>query len=261
MPNLELEEEATTSASIQQGLSIIDINTNNDVILSELDALTETFADLESSMDYRAQLYEKTILSYEYKVTALEEKNMMLEAGLQKLTLALDKQEKQLLELRQVKDAPTNVAEVDKAFDVDFLLQVQGNVQTLEDENSNLRQRVRALELEISEAAFESRKVMPAPIAAVAPTSTLTSGMEASVVIANTAKLSPKAPSVPVPPHILQQQLGELHMQSAEYKRERSSALNTVGRGLRNGVNKVGRALNMWNPAYNLMLWGELKGH
>ena len=96
MPNLELEEEATTSASIQQGLSIIDINTNNDVILSELDALTETFADLESSMDYRAQLYEKTILSYEYKVTALEEKNMMLEAGLQKLTLALDKQEKQL---------------------------------------------------------------------------------------------------------------------------------------------------------------------
>jgi len=162
---------------------------------------------------------------------------------------------------QEILDNLVNKVFVPKAFDVDFLLQVQGNVQTLEDENSNLRQRVRALELEISEAAFESRKVMPAPIAAVAPTSTLTSGMEASVVIANTAKLSPKAPSVPVPPHILQQQLGQLHMQSAEYKRERSSALNTVGRGLRNGLNKVGRALNMWNPAYNLMLWGELKGH
>lgn len=256
MPNLELEEVATATSSMA-----IDV-INNDVILSELDVLTETFADLESSMDIRTQLYEKTIMSYEYKVTALEEKNLMLEAGLQKLTLALDKQEEQLLEMRQVKGNPsTNVAAVDKSFDVEILLQVQENVQTLEDENANLRQRVRALELELSEAAFESRKVMPAPIVAVASSSNKASVMEASVSTSNTAKLLPKAPSIPVPPHILQQQLGQLHMQSDEYKLERSGVLHSVGRGLRNGVNKVGRALNLWNPAYNLMLWGELKGH
>lgn len=256
MPNLELEEVATSTSSMA-----IDVN-NNEVILSELDVLTETFADLESSMEIRTQLYEKTIMSYEYKVTALEEKNLMLEAGLQKLTLALDKQEKQLLEMRQVKDVPTtHVVEVEKAFDVEFLLQVQENVQTLEDENANLRKRVRALELELSEAAFESRKVMPAPIVALASSSNLASVMEASVSTPNAAKLLPRAPSVPVPPHILQQQLGQLHIQSDEYKLERSGVLHSVGRGLRSGMNKVGRALNLWNPAYNLMLWGELKSH
>lgn len=247
MPNLELEEETATVASLSQGLSIIDVNNNNDVILSELDALTETFADLESSMDYRAQLYEKTILSYECKVNALEEKNMMLEAGLQKLTLALDKQEKQLLELRQVKDTPTTVTDVDKIFDVDFLLQVRGNVHTLEDENLNLRQRIRTLELALSEAAYESRKVVPAPIVAVAPSSTLTGATEASAFSVNKVKLMPHAPSVPVPEHILQQQL--------------RMKQNSVGHGLRNGIKKMGRVLNLWNPAYNLMLWGELNGH
>lgn len=259
MPNLELEEEVATVASIQQGSSISNV-INNDVILSELDALTETFADLESSMDYRTQLYEKTIQSYEDKATALEAKNKMLEEGLQRLTMALDQQEKQLLEMRQNRYA-TNVAEADKTFDVDFLLQVQGNVQMLEDENSNLHQRVRVLELELSEAAFASRKHMSAPIVAVSPSSTVTSVMEASISIANNVKLSPKAPSVPVPPHILQQQLVHLHRYSDESKQQRSSIVNSVGRGLRKGIHKVGQALNLWNPGYNLMLWGELKGY
>ena len=259
MPNLELEEEAATVASIQQGSSITNV-INNHAILSELDALTETFADLESSMDYRTQLYEKTIQSYEYKVTALEAKNFMLEEGLQKLNMALDQQEKQLLEIRQNRYA-TNVADAVQTFDVDFLLQVQGNVQLLEDENSNLRQRVRALELELSETAFVSRKQMSAPIVAVAPSSTVTSVMEASISIANNVKLSPKAPSVPVPPHILQQQLVYLHRHEDESKQEKSSIVNSVGRGLRRGIHEVGRALNQWNPGYNLMLWGELKGY
>eukprot|EP01083_Nonionella_stella_P242526 845921_1 len=67
----------------------------------------------------------------------------------------------------------------------------QVNMKGVEDDNEMLRQRVRTLELQLSEIAFESRQVQPVA-AIVAPSAP------------EVVKHTPKAPSVPVPSHIAQ---------------------------------------------------------
>ena len=253
MPNLEVEA-ATISAA--------NIDMEKDELLSELNALTATFAELESSMDYKSQLYEATIQSYEAKVTGLEEKNIVLEKGIEALTLSLERQEKQLKEFQQEKKKGND--------DIGFLVKVQDNVKVLEDDNESLRQRVRGLELELSEVAFESRKLIStdpsAKVATLAIAGTDVDGVgvesssnpEVESDVDNVKAFVPKAPDSPPPQHILQQrQLEELQLQVEQYEKERSSVRKLFGLGIRRGVKKVGRALNMWNPVHNWVLYGQ----
>lgn len=230
MPNLDLEAATITSSL---GTTSPTATTEKDELLSELATLTKTFANLESSMDYKTKLYEETISTYEHTVSSLEATNDKLEKGIMVLTTTLEKQEEEIKKLQQARS-------------------VQDDAKGLESDNDMLRQRVRALELQLSEVAFESRKVVAPPAAVV-------------VGSASSNVHLPKAPSAPVPPHILQQQLDQqkldqLELQLEEYKEERKSVRKLFGLGIRRGMNKMGRALNVWNPVYNLGLWGELKG-
>ena len=230
MPNLDLEAATITSSL---GTTSPTATTEKDELLSELATLTKTFANLESSMDYKTKLYEETITTYEHTVSSLEATNDKLEKSIMVLTTTLEKQEEEIKKLQQARS-------------------VQDDAKGLESDNDMLRQRVRALELQLSEVAFESRKVVAPPAAVV-------------VGSASSNVHLPKAPSAPVPPHILQQQLDQqkldqLELQLEEYKEERKSVRKLFGLGIRQGMNKMGRALNVWNPVYNLGLWGELKG-
>ena len=230
MPNLDLEAATITSSL---GTTSPTATTEKDELLSELATLTKTFANLESSMDYKTKLYEETISTYEHTVSSLEATNDKLEKSIMVLTTTLEKQEEEIKKLQQARS-------------------VQDDAKGLESDNDMLRQRVRALELQLSEVAFESRKVVAPPAAVV-------------VGSARSNVHLPKAPSAPVPPHILQQQLDQqkldqLELQLEEYKEERKSVRKLFGLGIRQGMNKMGRALNVWNPVYNLGLWGELKG-
>ena len=230
MPNLDLEAATITSSL---GTTSPTATTEKDELLSELATLTKTFANLESSMDYKTKLYEETISTYEHTVSSLEATNDKLEKAIMVLTTTLEKQEEEIKKLQQARS-------------------VQDDAKGLESDNDMLRQRVRALELQLSEVAFESRKVVAPPAAVV-------------VGSASSNVHLPKAPSAPVPPHILQQQLDQqkldqLELQLEEYKEERKSVRKLFGLGIRRGMNKMGRALNVWNPVYNLGLWGDLKG-
>lgn len=234
MPNLEIEESLTAVKG-------------KDELLSELSALTATFDELQSSMDYKSQLYSDTIETYEYKVEKLEENNALLAEGLKSMTATLEVKEQQIIELQQEMRSSA--------------------VEGLEKENEMLRQRVRVLEVELSDIAFESRTQMaPAdpPATGSSPASTMTNAKaisDVAFVVTNTnnVKHTPKAPSGPVPTHILQQhQLEELKLQVKQYKQERSSVRKLFGLGFRRGINKVGKALNLWSPVHNLKLWGEL---
>ena len=256
MPNLEIEAATVASTRVE--------DMEKYELLSEINFLTETFATLESSIDFKSQLFEETIKSYEFKVNALEERNSLLEAGFQRMTGVLEKQEQKLLEMRLKKEGNSAVAVDSNAF---TLTQVQDSLQIIEGENEILRQRVRALELELSEAAFESRKIMPANSVAIAASTFANdvsddtmSSAEASVSITfQSAPILPKPPSEPVPAHILHVQ--KLQMQVEEYERERSSLKKLFELGIVRGLEKVRMALNPWNPAYNLQLWGELRQH
>ena len=237
MPNLDLEAATITSSL---GTTSPTATTEKDELLSELATLTKTFANLESSMDYKTKLYEETISTYEHTVSSLEATNDKLEKAIMVLTTTLEKQEEEIKKLQQARSVQDDAKGLES--DNDMLIS----------DNDMLRQRVRALELQLSEVAFESRKVVAPPAAVVA-------GSASSNVHL------PKAPSAPVPPHILQQQLDQqkldqLESQLEEYKEERKSVRKLFGLGIRQGMNKMGRALNVWNPVYNLGLWGELKG-
>ncbi|KAL9184424.1 hypothetical protein ACHAXT_002510 [Thalassiosira profunda] len=237
MPNLELEAATITAATVAD----VGDDMETEALLSELTSLTKLFDDLQSDMDYSSQLYTETIQGYDAKVAGLEEENASLEAGLQTLTATLERQEQQLKELQKGNKNSAG-AQGDEHNDVSFLLQVQENVVELEGENEMLRQRLRALEVELSDVAFESRhRVEVAPPAAVA----------------SSVQFSPKAPSAPVPEHLLVEQL---QLQVAEYQRERSSVRKLFGLGMRRGMSKVGRALNVWSPVTNLRMWGRLRG-
>jgi len=156
----------------------------------------------------------------------LLEKNTILEKSLTSLTATMEKQQVTIQELQQKdKEVP------------------QVNVKGLEEDNEMLRQRVRTLELQLSEIAFESRQVQP--VAAIAAPAT-----------PEVVKHTPKAPSIPVPSHIAQQhQIEQLQSQVEELQQGRSS----VPKLLRFGMKKVGKVLNVCSPVYNLRLWGEMR--
>lgn len=223
MPNLELEAAAIMATQEKEATSSI---VEKDELLLELTSLTKKFEELQSSMDYKSQLFAATIKEYEHKTSILADKNALLEEGLSVLTANLDEQEQQLKTL-QLEKEHSSLKETD-----------------LVSENEILRRRLRELELAQSDAAFLSRKAVP-------PTPAMT-----------TAKLTPKAPSAPVPLHTRQQyQVGQVRENVDKYQREQSSVLKLCRLRAGRGMKKVGRALNLWSPLYNIFLWGELKGN
>jgi len=245
MPNQEIEAATVASARVE--------DMEKYELLSEIKVLTETFATLESSMDFKSKLFDEMTKTYEFKVNALEEKNSLLEAGFQRMARVLETQERQLLEMRLEKEGKPSDAVYGNSY---TLLQVQDNIQIIEGENEMLRQRVRALELELSEAAFESRKMMPFSSVSVSSSSFATlvadatmSSAEASVSVASQGgAILPKPPSDPVPAHIRQVQ--KLQMQVEECERERSSFKKLIGLGIAKGIKKMRTALNLWSPVY-----------
>lgn len=232
-----------------------DATVEKNELLSELNALTNMFDDLQSSVDYKSQLFSETIKGYESKVDRLEEKNSLLEEALQLMSATVEQQKHRLDKMAQKENAESNKEDA-TAEDAGVMLKVQSNVKVLEEENDMLRKRLRALEVELSDIAFESRhKPPPSPVAANTDHAVSTASSTSSV------KLAPKAPSVPVPPHIYQQErIEQLQSQVAQYQRERSSVSKLFRLGVRSGMSKVGKALKLWSPGHNLLLWGELKG-
>ena len=100
MPNLELEAATITASS---GTTSPTTTMEKDDLLSELATLTKTFANLESSMDYKTKLYEETISTYEHTVSSLEATNDKLEKGITVLTTTLEKQQEEIKKLQQAK--------------------------------------------------------------------------------------------------------------------------------------------------------------
>ena len=45
-----------------------------------------------------------------------------------------------------------------------------------------------------------------------------------------------------------------------DLERALESVTVAVGLGIRRGMTKMGRALNLWSHVHNLLLWGELRG-
>ena len=224
MPNLEIES-AVAAAPLD-----IDTTMEKEELVAEIGTLTKTFAELESSMDYKTQLYEEAIATYESTISNLLEKNTILEKAITSLSSTMEKQQVTIQELQQKDEEVPHV-----------------NVKGLEEDNEMLRQRVRTLELQLSEIAFESRQVQPVT-AIAAPASP------------EVVKHTPKAPSIPVPSHIAQQhQIELLQSQVEELKQERSSVPKLFKLGIRRGVKKVGKVLNVCSPVYNLRLWGEMR--
>jgi len=261
MPNLVVETAAIAATEEKDAT----FNMEKDELLLELSTLTKTFDELQSSMDYKSQLYTETIKGYESKIENLEKKNALLEKGLDVLTVTLERQEQRTQELQEAKDGGAENGGDRSNADIRFPLRVQDDVKKMEEENETLRKRLRFLEVELSDMAYESRKKAVAknpPAALEQQMDTQISRVKAAVGI-NGAELvqKPKAPSAPIPPHIYQQrQLEQLQQQVNDYKMERSSVRKLFGLGIRRGMTKVGKTLNLWSPVYNLLLWGELRG-
>ena len=176
LEDIEAVSEITLGDIDDKGeINITDNMKEKDELLLELNSVTKTFAEIESSMEYKTQLYQETISTYEFKVSSLEEKNALLEKDLSSLTVTLENNEKKLQELQQDKN----------------------KMKDLQAENDMLRKRVRTLELQLSEVAFESRKNVVTP-------AFVTQKVEVNTKDSSRA-LPPKAPSTPVPPHIYQQ--------------------------------------------------------
>jgi hypothetical protein len=141
------------------------------------------------------------------------------------------------------------VSKIDQLTERNNLIEAK-LLQTLtemEDDNSILRQRVRALELELSEVAYSSRKSMP-------PSGTTT-------VASSAAATAPLL--VPEPPRNVPTSMQQFHQQQQVemYKHEQeSSARKVLQLSIRTIGNRIGKMLNMFNPVDNLSLWGELNG-
>jgi hypothetical protein len=140
-----------------------------------------------------------------------------------------------LMEMSTLTDTFANLEsmyqnKIDQLIEKNNLLEVklQQSVTIMEEDNSILRQRLRALELELSELAYSSRKDMPPAI-----TTTDASSIEAAPLY-----FVPKPPPN-VPP-------ASFH--------KRSGGVRKV---LQLSIRKMGQILNMFNPVDNLSLWGE----
>ena len=291
MPNLEVEEQLLTTASTtmdaaaaSSSSSVTELDKGE--LLIELNTLSESFDELQST--------------FESTLTNLQDENSFLEEGIKMLTATIDKQAAQIEQLQKQQTLGEVVGEETDdldgigaifenkvvANDAELLAEVQNKAETLEKDNEMLRQRVRALEVELSDIAFESRKIVSSAAAeldaaaavmeAAAPTVSEVNAAAAvvddivaapseEVIIeeinpASEVNLSPHAPSTPIPKHILQQkEIDVLRMQVREYETERKSVRKLFGRGIRRGAKKVGKVLDLWRPIY-LILWGEVRG-
>lgn len=285
MPNLEVEEqllatESTTEAAVAASSSSVT-ELDKGELLMELQTLSDSFDELQSTFDTT--------------IRNLHDENSFLEEGIKMLTATIDEQAAQIEQLQNQQTLGEVVGEeaddldgIGAMFEDKVLAEVQNKAETLEKDNEMLRQRVRALEVELSDIAFESRKIVSSAAAvedaaaavmkAVAPTisevnaavvedivAAPSEDMTDGVVIEETnaaseVKLSPHAPSTPIPQHILQQkEIDYLRMQVREYEAERKSVRKLFGRGIRRGAKKVGKVLDLWRPIY-LILWGEIRG-
>lgn len=291
MPNLEVEEQLLTTASTtmdaaaaSSSSSVTELDKGE--LLMELNTLSESFDELQST--------------FESTLTNLQDENSFLEEGIRMLTATIDEQAAQIEQLQKQQTLGEVVGEETDdldgigaifenkvvADDAELLAEVQNKAETLEKDNEMLRQRVRALEVELSDIAFESRKIVSSAAAeldaaaavmeAAAPTVSEVNAAAAvvedivaapseEVIIeeinpASEVNLSPHAPSTPIPQHILQQkEIDVLRMQVREYEAERKSVRKSFGRGIRRGAKKVGKVLDLWRPIY-LILWGEVRG-
>lgn len=202
-------------------------------LVSEISSLSDTFSDLQSSMDVKSTLYEETLLTYKNQMIVLQEENSFLEEGMKMLSITLESQADEIAKLTN-----TKISE-------DF-------VQGLEEENEMLRRRVRGLEVELSDVAFESRKIVE-PASVVHETTV----SEVSNKLAEIPHVdfTPKAPNVPVPPHVLQQrQMEQLQMELQVYKEERASLRKLVGLCITSSVRKVRGVMDMWRPVYLILV-------
>jgi predicted nucleic acid-binding Zn-ribbon protein len=291
MPNLEVEEqllttESATIAAAASSSSVTELDKGE--LLMELQTLSDSFDELQST--------------FEVTISNLHDENSFLEEGIKMLTATIDEQAAQIEQLQkqhtlgEVVGGETDEDGIGAIFenkvvaDDTKLAEVQNKAETLEKDNEMLRQRVRALEVELSDIAFESRKIVSSAAAVedaaaavmetVAPTISevnaaavvedittaasdeVTDGIiiEETNAASEVAKLSPHAPSTPIPQHILQQkEIDFLRMQVREYEAERKSVRKLFGRGIRRGAKKVGKVLDLWRPIY-LILWGEIRG-
>jgi hypothetical protein len=282
MPNLEVEERLTFSstasaaaaatAAVTSTVAAATTTTelNKDELLMELNSLSVTFDELQCR--------------YEATIDSLKDENSFLEEGIKMLTLTIEDQAEQIEQLQKQNTLGELLGEEEESdldgigaiFDnkvtaeADELIQVQNKVTTLESDNEMLRQRVRSLEVALSDVAFESRKVVPTAAAVEAPAAVV--AMEVVAPVANVAaasteevtdvvvqqvKVAPHAPSTPIPKHLLQkQEMDMLRMQIQEYEVERKSVRKLFGMGIRRGVKKVGKALNLWRPIYLILCDG-----
>ncbi|KAK1737225.1 hypothetical protein QTG54_012092 [Skeletonema marinoi] len=278
MPNLDVEEQLTSAAAASSTVvAATTMELDKEELLMELSSLSETFDDLQSR--------------YEATIGNLKEENSFLEEGIKMLTLTIEEQAEQIEQLQKQNTLGEVVAEEESDFDgigaiyenkaaeAEELLQFQNKLTTLEADNELLRQRVRGLEVELSDVAFESRKIVaasveaPAVVAAAVQVPAAVVAMEAAAPIAEVndaaskeevvveqvkaVTLSPHAPKTQIPQHLLQKQEMEmLRTQVQEYEVERNSVRKLFGRGISRGVKKVGKVLDLWRPIYLILCDG-----
>ncbi|ACI64589.1 predicted protein [Thalassiosira pseudonana CCMP1335] len=261
-------EAVTTSVYMPVDTSralTVDATMEKEQLVSEINTLAQTFETLQSSIDIKSQLYTETLKGYEEKIVTLQDENSFLEEGMRMLTVTLEKQENEIQALQEKSESDFDgigIMYENKSTTEGELTEVKSKVVSLESENEVLRQRVRLLEVELSDVAFESRKAVPAAIVAVeqvvAPVVAAkeeTQAEETVLAFATDAVIAPKAPSAPIPQHIQQQrQLDQLQMKIKEYEEERCSVRKLFGRFVRRGVDKVGKTLTLWRPIYLLLL-------
>lgn len=287
MPNLEVEEQltATVTAAADSSSTVVAATTtelDKEELLMELASLSDTFDDLQSR--------------YEATIDNLKEENSFLEEGIKTLTMTIEDQAQQIEQL-MTQNTLGGVEENDVdgigaitenklaavEAEAEELIEFQNKITTLEADNELLRQRVRGLEVELSDVAFESRKIVaaaveveaPAVVAAAIeiPAAVVAMDDAAPVAEANAAAmeeveevvveqvkvatLAPHAPPTPIPQHLLQKQEMEmLRSQVKEYEVERNSVRKLFAMGISRGVKKVGKVLDLWRPIYLILCDG-----
>ncbi|KAL3781428.1 hypothetical protein HJC23_000991 [Cyclotella cryptica] len=238
---LEKEEVANAMLSVEQSM-------DEQRLLSEIHSLTQTFDNLQSSINSKSQVYTETLEAYQANLSNMQEENSFLQEGMRMLTISLEEQANEIQTLHDENDK-------------------------VREENEMLRRRVRGLEVELSDFAFESRKVVRDPVVvehslvsevvdaegsvhdSVEERSALTIPVDEDQDAEEVVDLTPKAPTAPIPHHIQQQrQLEQLQRKLQAYEEERSSLRKLLGLCFRKGVREVGKAVNLWRPVYLLLV-------
>ena len=268
MPNLEVEEQLTATAVVASSSeTVVSTTTTTELdkeeLMMELSSLSETFDDLQSR--------------YEATIENLKEENSFLEEGMKMLAVTIEEQASQIEQLQNqntlggIEEEENDVDGIGAIFENksaeadEELIQFKNKIAALEADNESLKQRVRGLEVELSDVAFESRKIVAAAVVEAPPAAVVEIDAAAPITEANAAAaeeveevvveqvkvatLSPHAPPTPIPQHLLQKQ-------EMEYELERNSVRKLFGRGIRRGVRKVGKVLDLWRPIYLILCDG-----